>query len=104
MIFTALKENRDLTAAERAQRDQYRAAITEIDSAFFELGAVTLFKLDSADEVKNLLHDITEANQGLDDDLAQLKKVESIAKEVADVAAQLPKVVQGRAQILPRLA
>jgi len=64
---------------------------------------VTLAKLDSADEVKNLRRHC-QANRGLDDDLAQLKKIEEVAQDVADVAALLPKVVEGLAQILPLLA
>jgi hypothetical protein len=103
LAFTALKEGRDLTAAERSKRDQYRAAVAAVESSFDELGFITLTKLNHSNEVKNLLHDISEENSQLDDDLKQLKQVEAIAQEVADVAAQLPKVVQGLAQILPLL-
>jgi hypothetical protein len=92
-----------LTAAQVALRDQMRAALSEVRSAFAELGFVTLVKLDNSVDVKNLLHDIAEANQSLDDDLSRLRTIETIAQEVADVAAQLPKVVAGLAQILPLL-
>lgn len=104
LAFTALKAGRDLTAEEHAKRNQYRAAVAAVEDAFNELGFVTLTKLNSSDEVKNLLHDISEENRTLDEDLAHLKKVEAIAQDIADVAAQLPKVVQGLAQILPLLA
>jgi hypothetical protein len=104
IAFTALQAGRAITAAERAQRDQYRAAVATVENSFDQLGFVTLAKLDSSDDVKGLLNDTTATNTRLDGDLARLKQVENVAQEVADVAAQLSKVVQGLAQLLPLLA
>lgn len=104
IAFAALQAGRDITPAERAQRDHYRAAVANVEQSFDQLGFVTLAKLNSADDVRGLLNDVTATNKTLDDTLARLKQVETIAQEVADVAAQLPKVVQGLAQLLPLLA
>jgi len=92
----AFREERPLTAEERARRRTMRAAQAETRDGFASLAYVTARRLDDSAETGRLLARVRDINAGLGDDLDDLKTIEryaTIAAKVADgiavVAAKL---------------
>jgi len=94
MRFLAFKKKRPLNDEEKGRRTQIRASQTEIKEALIELAYVTLSRLDNSEDVLQLKKKMDQVNQGLRDDLTELKKITSIAEKVANVADKLAQVVE----------
>ena len=93
MRLLAFKEQRLLNAEEKVRRTQIRASQAEIGDAHIELAYVTLSRLDNSEDVQQLKQKMFHVNQGLRDDLAELKKIKNIARKVADVTNKLTQIV-----------
>jgi len=90
--FAAFQEDRKLTPAESARREQLRDSQSKVREAFVELAFVTVSRLDQSDEVKALSTKMDEINRGLSVDLDRLKNVVKFAKTIANVADGVAKV------------
>ena len=93
MAFVAFKAKRDFTLAEIAERRKLRAKLTECREGVAVLAIVTADRLDSSEEVKDLLREMRAVNTGLQKDLAELKKIEKYATIAAQAAEFLNKSV-----------
>ena len=90
--YKAFQENRSLNDEEKARRTQIRASQAEIKDAHVELAYVTLSRLDNSEDVAQLQQKMDQINRGLEDDLAELKKIESVAKKVDKVAEKVAEI------------
>jgi vacuolar-type H+-ATPase subunit I/STV1 len=84
---------RDFTPTEIAERKKLRAKLTECREGVAVLAIVTADRLDSSEEVKDLLREMRAVNTGLQKDLAELKKIEKYATIAAQAAEFLNKSV-----------
>ena len=69
-----------------------------------ELAYVTLRRVDNSDEVKSLLNRMKQVNNGLADDLQELKKIEAFAEKAAKTADAIANVVGKVAERVASLA
>jgi hypothetical protein len=97
--FRAFKEKRPLTAAESDKRKELRASQAEVREAFRVLGFVTAQRLDNTVEVERIRQQMQIINDGLQDDLARLKRLERYSRIAAQVADALAKAVERLAAI-----
>lgn len=91
---------RPLNDAERQQRKDLRAALTDCRAAMIEMSFVTLRALDQAPEVKRLANALKSINAELKDSLKRVEKIASIAKTIPKVLAGIEKVAGKLAKFL----
>lgn len=85
-------DRRAYSVEEKKRRKSLMADQAEVREAFKELAYMTLSRLDDSDEVKQLTKKMKQINDGLSDDLNDLKKVERYAQVAAKVADGMAKV------------
>ena len=99
--FDAFAAGRELTEAEKTERQSLRASQAELREAFQVLAFVTLRRLDESDQVIQLHTRMSRINKGLKDDLERLKDVEDYARIAVKVADGLGKLLEKAAAIMP---
>lgn len=99
--FDAFAAERELTEAEKTERQSLRASQAELREAFQVLAFVTLRRLDESDEVIQLHTRMSRINKGLKDDLDRLKDLEEYAEIAAKVADGIGKLIEKAAAIMP---
>jgi hypothetical protein len=98
IVLGAARAGRGLNNEEKARRKSRRASQADTGRALKALAFVTLARLDGSDEVIELKGKLDAVNDGLVDDLEQLKDIErytAIAADLADGLAQLAEQVAG---------
>lgn len=98
IVLGAARAGRPLTVEEKARRKARRASQAEAGRALKALAFVTLARLDSSAEVIELKGKLDQVNDGLLDDLEQLKDIAryaEIAAQLADGLAKLAEQVAG---------
>jgi hypothetical protein len=85
--------DRALTPAEQGRIADIAAAQESLTNALIELSFVTLQRLDNSEKVRQLQQKMDQINEGLTDDLDDLKRIEELAATVAKVADKVAQVV-----------
>lgn len=96
----AFSANREQTPAELKRLDELEATRKELQKQATVLSFVTANKLDKSDDVARLLERMESVNEGLEDRLARLKRIEKFAKVAAQVADALAKIAERLAKLV----
>ena len=96
----AFSADREQTPAELKRLDELEATRRELQKQVTVLGFVTASKLDKSDDVARMLERMESVNEGLEDRLARLKKIEKLAKVAAQVADALAKIAERLAKLV----
>ncbi len=96
----AFSADRGQTPAELKRLDELEATRKELQKQATVLSFVTANKLDKSDDVARLLERMESVNEGLEDRLARLKRIEKFAKVAAQVADALAKIAERLAKLV----
>lgn len=96
----AFSADREQTPAELKRLDELEATRRELQKQVTVLGFVTASKLDKSDDVARMLERMESVNEGLEDRLARLKRIEKLAKVAAQVADALAKIAERLAKLV----
>lgn len=97
--FDAFRDNRRLIAEELQQLKELRAQKAEARQVFMDLVFFTLQRLNRSDEITRLQQKMNEINEGLRDDLEDLKRIERHAATAAKIADALAKATEKLASL-----
>ena len=97
--FDAFHDDRTLTAEELQQLKELRAQKAEARQAFTDLVFFTLQRLNQSDQITRLQQKMNEINEGLRDDLEDLKRIVRHAATAAKIADALAKATEKLASL-----